>query len=153
MSSKKKKILFTLAIYLSIALITLTANLMIQSSKTQGYIQHFKEQNGEQILEELSDTYKLIMESYSNYKLDKEAKAKVTHQLNRLNKELRKVDKEINSRNVPHPINFSFIYQDMKLVNLALADSTKDGVITVIVLHAMEGLGDLKKEITYIQYR
>jgi hypothetical protein len=73
--------------------------------------------------------------------------------LNALNRKLQEVDRKLNNQDVGHRIDFSFVYHDIKLVNLSLSDATKDDIVPVIVLHAMEGIGDLKKEITYIQYR
>ncbi|SDX17375.1 hypothetical protein SAMN05444487_11189 [Marininema mesophilum] len=153
MNDKMKNLLRTLLIYLCIVALTLVLNHFYDRSQTQSYIEEYKALKGSQLLNEISDTYKLTVEQHSNYRLNKEMKRKLVDRLNYLRSELHKVDQQINKGNVDHPIEFSFIDHDIKLVNLALSDSTKDDIIPVIVLHSMEGLGELKKEITYIQYR
>ncbi|MDR6224413.1 hypothetical protein [Desmospora profundinema] len=153
MSDKWKPLLRSLLIYLTIIAITILGTQYYQQKQTQSYIQSFKDKKGQHILNEISDTYKMTIEHYSNYKLNKERKKELINKLNRLSSELRKVDEQINTGDVGDRIDFSFIYHDIKLVNIALADTTKDDIIPVIVLHGMEGLGELKKEITYMEYR
>ncbi|SFS60958.1 hypothetical protein [Marininema halotolerans] len=153
MNDKLKKILRTSLTYLCIVVLTLVLNHFYDQSRTQSYIEEFKERKGAQLLNEISETYKTTVEQHSNYKLNKEMKRKLIDRLNRLSSQLHTVDQQINRGHVDHPIDFTFIYHDIKLVNLTLSDATKDDIIPVIVLHSMEGIGELKKEITYIQYR
>ncbi|GGE11787.1 hypothetical protein GCM10011571_11480 [Marinithermofilum abyssi] len=148
-----KNSLRTATIYLIVVIITLGGHTYYQAYKTQEYVDEFKALKGQSVIGEISDTYKSTIEHYSNYKLNKEAKHKIIRKLNKLSEELRKIDLQINSRDVYHQIDFSFIYHDIKLVNITLSDTTKDDIVPVIVLHAMEGLGEIKKEITYIEYR
>src|SRR5690606_25395691 len=102
----------------------------------------------------ISDTYKTIIEYYSNYKLSREAKTQLVKRLEQLQEKLEEVDNQLNkTKPIPHKIDFAFIYHDMKLVRLSLSDTTKDDIVPVIVLHANEGLKELEKEITYIEYR
>ncbi|PTX59970.1 hypothetical protein C8P63_110115 [Melghirimyces profundicolus] len=153
MKDQWKFVLRTGLIYLSVIAVTLVANGYYREYQTQVYIDRFKEEKGMRILNEISETYKITMEHYSNYKLNREMKQRLVDKLNKLNNDLRKVEESVNSGEVSHQIDFSFLYHDIKLVNIALSDTSKDDVVPVIVLHAMEGLGELKKEITYIQYR
>ncbi|PTM58784.1 hypothetical protein [Desmospora activa] len=153
MRAKWKPLLRSLLIYLVIIGVTLLGDQYYQQKQTQSYIQHFKDKKGQYLLNEIADTYKMTIELYSNYKLNKERKKGLVKKLNQLSNDLRKIDQEINSGNANHRIDFSFVYHDIKLVNIALSDSTKDDIIPVIILHGMEGLGELKKEITYIEYR
>lgn len=153
MNEKRKSISRMGLIYLFVILATLVSNSWYQQVRTQNYIDRFEEEKGLKILDEISDTYKITMENYSNYKLSREMKQRLIDKLSKLSHDLHRVDESIHSKDVVHRMDFSFIYHDIKLVKLALSDSTKDDIVPVIVLHAMEGLGDLKKEITYIRYR
>ncbi len=153
MNEKWRSILRTGLIYLFVIVATLVVHSGYQQMRTQNYIDRFEEEKGMKILDEISDTYKITVENYSNYKLSREMKQRLIGKLNKLSHDLRRVEKSIHSEDVVHRIDFSFIYHDIKLVKLALSDSTKDDIVPVIVLHAIEGLGDLKKEITYIRYR
>lgn len=118
------------------------------------YIQAYKDAGGHEVLGDISDTYKLIVENYSNYKLGTDTKRKIVRTLDQLQDQLEEVDRQINqNKSIQHKIDFSFIYHDMKLVRLSLSDTTKDDIVPVIVLHANEGLKELEKEITYIEYR
>lgn len=153
MSVKWKPWLRSLLTYVIIIGLTLWGAHIYQQKQTQSYIQDFKDNKGQKILNEISDTYKSTIEHYSNYKLTKQKKKEIADKLNHLSSELRKVDEQINADNVGHRIDFSFVYHDIKLVHIALSDTTKDDIIPVIILHGMEGLGELKKEITYIEYR
>jgi hypothetical protein len=120
--------------------------------QTKNYINDYQRLGGGKVINDIADTYKLIIENYSNYKLSRELKMKIVDRLNRLSAQLRAVDERINARELERRVDFSFVYHDIKLVNLSLSDATKDDIVPVIVLHAMEGLGDLKREITYIRY-
>ncbi|MFD1426132.1 hypothetical protein JOD24_001145 [Kroppenstedtia sanguinis] len=153
MNEKWRSILRTGLIYLFVIVATLVVHSGYQQMRTQNYIDRFEEEKGMKILDEISDTYKITVENYSNYKLSREMKQRLIGKLNKLSHDLRRVEESIHSEDVVHRIDFSFIYHDIKLVKLALSDSTKDDIVPVIVLHAIEGLGDLKKEITYIRYR
>ncbi|MFC4078027.1 hypothetical protein [Salinithrix halophila] len=153
MNDKLKRLLRVVLVYIVVVAITLVMNGFYEKHRTQEYIDEFKELKGHHLLNEISDTYKITIEQYSNYKLNREMKRKLVERLNKLSGDLRKVDHQINAQDVRYHIDFSFIYHDIKLVNIALSDATKDDIVPVIVLHSMEGLGELKKEITYIQYR
>lgn len=154
MKDKLKQWSKTGLIYVVVIILTVVATNFYHQHGTKRYIEAYKDAGGHEVLSDISDTYKLIIERYSNYKLGTETKAKMVRELENLREKLKEVDQEIN-RNKPiqHKIDFSFVYHDMKLVRLSLSDSTKDDIIPVIVLHASEGLKELEKEITYIEYR
>lgn len=140
-------------IYLIVALVSILSYMYYQYLQTQSYMEKYQKLGGREVISNISDTYKETIEMYSNYKLNKETKQKVIDKLNMLSRKLQEIDRQINTKEVDHQIDFSFVYHDIKLVNLSLSDATKDDIVPVIVLHAMEGIGDLKKEITYIEYR
>ncbi|MDN4593760.1 hypothetical protein [Polycladomyces subterraneus] len=138
--------------YLIIAVVTVLLMIYYEQAQTKNYIEDYQRLGGSKVINDISDTYKLIMERYSNYKLSREMKIKIVDRLNRLSAQLQEVDERINTREVDRRVDFSFVYHDIKLVNLSLSDASKDDIVPVIVLHAMEGLGELKREITYIRY-
>lgn len=141
-------------IYAIIIALTVVATHLYHEQGTKRYIQAFKDAGGHDVLGEIGDTYKQIMEYYSNYKLGSDTKKKIVKELEELREALEEVDRKINyNRTIEHKIDFSFVYQDMKLVRLSLSDTTKDDIVPVIVLHASEGLKELEKAITYIEYR
>jgi hypothetical protein len=144
----------TALIYMVVIIVAVVATHFYHQYKTDRYIQAYKDAGGQQVLSDIADTYKMVVERYSNYRLGTDTKAKMVQELGNLAKELAEVDRQINQNNsIDHKINFSFIYHDMKLVRLSLSDATKDDIIPVIVLHASEGLKELEKEIMYIEYR
>ncbi|BCU82773.1 hypothetical protein JIR001_25560 [Polycladomyces abyssicola] len=138
--------------YLIIAVVTVLLMIYYEQAQTKNYIDDYRRLGGSKVINDISDTYKLIIEQYSNYKLNRELKIKIVDRLKRLSAQLQEVDERINTREVDRRVDFSFVYHDIKLVNLALSDSSKDDIVPVIVLHAMEGLGELKREIIYIRY-
>lgn len=141
-------------IYTVIIALTVMATHFYHEQGTKRYIQAYKDAGGNEVLSDISDAYKQIIEYYSNYKLGSDTKKKIVAELEELRQALEEVDREINyDRTIEHKIDFSFVYQDMKLVRLSLSDTTKDDVVPVIVLHASEGLKELEKAITYIEYR
>ncbi|WP_149026975.1 hypothetical protein [Novibacillus thermophilus] len=141
-------------IYAVVIVLTVVATHFYHERETMRYIQAYKDAGGDEVLSDISDTYKLIVENYSNYKLGTDTKRKIVRTLDQLQDQLEEVDRQINqNKSIQHKIDFSFIYHDMKLVRLSLSDTTKDDIVPVIVLHANEGLKELEKEITYIEYR
>lgn len=141
-------------IYIAVIALSIVGTDVYHQQSTKKYIHAYKEAGGDKILSAISDTYKTIIEYYSNYKLSREMKADMIKRLEELQGKLEAVDSELNRRKpIAHKINFAFIYHDMKLVRLSLSDTTKDDIVPVIVLHANEGLKELEKEITYIEYR
>ena len=154
MKDKLKKWSISALIYFVVIVLSVVATNVYHEQSTKKYIQSFNEAGGEQVLRDISDTYKFIMENYSNYKLGVDRKKKIINELDKLREQLEEVDTTINkSKSIQHKIDFSFVYHDMKLVRLSLSDTTKDDIVPVIVLHANEGLKDLEKEITYIEFR
>lgn len=154
MKAKLKQWSRTGMVYVIVIILTVVATHLYHEQGTNRYIQAYKDAGGHEVLSEISDTYKLVMENYSNYKLGTDTKKKIVKELERLREELEEVDRQINqNKPIQHKIDFSFIYHDMKLVRLSLSDTTKDDIVPVIVLHANEGLKELEKEITYIEYR
>lgn len=145
----KKGLVFAL-----VAILSAVATNLYAHQKTEQYVQKFKDAGGQQILSEISDTYKTVIEYYSNYKLSQETKVSMMKKLEALRDKLKEVDRTVNqTKPGQHRIDFSFVLHDMKLVRLSLSDTTKDDIIPVIVLHASEGLKELEKEITYIEYQ
>jgi hypothetical protein len=153
MSERLRKWSMNVISCLIVAVVAILAYVFHQRDQAHEYVEQYKALGGAEVIAELADTYKGTIELYSNYKLTREAKQKIMDKLNALNRKLQEVDRKLNSQEVGQRIDFSFVYHDIKLVNLSLSDATKDDIVPVIVLHAMEGIGDLKKEITYIQYR
>ncbi|MBN2908870.1 hypothetical protein JQC72_04940 [Polycladomyces sp. WAk] len=152
MNNRWKRWFRSVLTYLIIAVATVLLMIYYEQVQTKNYIDDYQQLGGSKVINDISDTYKLIIEHYSNYKLNRELKIKIVDRLNRLSAQLQEVDERINTREIDRRVDFSFVYHDIKLVNLALSDASKDDVVPVIVLHAMEGLGDLKREITYIRY-
>ncbi|WP_054948702.1 hypothetical protein [Numidum massiliense] len=145
----KKGLIYVIAIALTIVAVHL-----YQERETNKYIHTYKRAGGDKVLSDISDTYKSVIEHYSNYKLSRETKARMIKRLEKLRGELEEVDRQINRRRpIAHKINFTYVFHDMKLVRLSLSDTTKDDIVPVIVLHANEGLKELEKEITYIEFR
>lgn len=124
-----------------------------EMESAKSYISYYEKLGGGQLVLEITDTYKEMMELFSNYKLNKDAKKKLADHLEELSKKLQRVDIQLHSGERPVHLDFSYIYQDVKLVNISLSDPTKEDVIPVIVLHAMEGIGELKKQIVTIEAR
>lgn len=154
MKAKVKQWSKTGLVYVIVIVLTVVATHFYLEQGTKRYIQAYKDAGGHEVLRDISDTYKHVIENYSNYKLDPETKQKIVKELEGLKGELEEVDRQINQhKSIQHKIDFSFIYHDMKLVRLSLSDTTKDDIVPVIVLHASEGLKELEKEITYIEYR
>lgn len=152
MNNRWKRWFRSVLTYLIIAVSTVLLMMYYEQVQTKNYINDYQRLGGGKVINDIADTYKLIIENYSNYKLSRELKMKIVDRLNRLSAQLRAVDERINARELERRVDFSFVYHDIKLVNLTLSDATKDDIVPVIVLHAMEGLGDLKREITYIRY-
>lgn len=154
MQDKVKQWTRAAVVYAIVIALTVVAVSLYQQQETRTYMAAYKDAGGHEVLSDIGDTYKLIMEHYSNYKLNPDTKRRIVRQLEALRGELKEVDHKING-NKPgtRKINFSFVYHDMKLVRLSLSDTTKDDIVPVIVLHASEGLKELEKDITYIEFR
>ncbi|MBD1373618.1 hypothetical protein IC620_14825 [Hazenella sp. IB182357] len=139
--------------YIMIIVMAVAGYLYYENMQTKRYIRAVEQQGGLTYINEISNTYKSTIEMYSNYKLNKERKAEIVVKLNELRKKLEQVEQQVEDHEIDHPINYAAVYHDMKLVNVILTDFSNDEIIPIVVLHAIEGIGDLKKEITYIEYR
>ncbi|MFD1406695.1 hypothetical protein ACFQ49_00635 [Kroppenstedtia eburnea] len=84
MNEKWKSISRMGLIYLFVILATLVSNSWYQQVRTQNYIDRFEEEKGLKILDEISDTYKITMENYSNYKQSREMKQRLIDKLSKL---------------------------------------------------------------------
>ena len=85
-------------IYLVVIVLTVVATNWYHQAGTKKYIQSFNEADGHGVLREISDTYKAIMENYSNYKLGVGTKKRMVQQLESFRKQLEEVDKQINQK-------------------------------------------------------
>lgn len=153
MNERLKKLLQQAGIYVVVAAMAIFLYKYVIDLQTKYYVEQYKTTGCSKVIQDIADTYKTTIELYSNYKLSKPMKQNIMNKLNVLNNELHKADMNMNKKSIENRVDFSYIYHDLKLVNLSLSDVTKDDVVPVVVLHAMEGLGELKKELTYIQYR
>jgi hypothetical protein len=153
MSDRLKEWLKTAGIYGLVAALAVAANLYHLRSQTRSYIEEFRELGGDRLINELAETYKSTIEMYSNYKLNKDTKPKIVAKLNEIHRKLQEVDNRLHQGDSERRIDFSYVYHDINLVNLSLSDVTKDDIVPVVVLHAIEGVGELKKELTYVEFK
>lgn len=121
-----------------------------EGQEAKSYVSAYAKLGGGQTVNEITETYSLIMEQYSNYKLNKEVKKKLVNRLNLLTKKLQEIEIQLSSEKQSERFDFAYLYQDAKLVSLSLSDPTKDDVVPVVVLHASEGIGEWKKHIVNI---
>ncbi|WP_124728069.1 hypothetical protein [Staphylospora marina] len=153
MSERLKAWLRTAGVYGLVAALAVGAHMYYLSTRSTSWIEEFREAGGYRLVSELGDTYKSIIEMYSNYKLNKDSKPKIVSRLGEIHRKLQEVEQKLQQADGERRIDFSYVYHDIKLVSLSLSDVTKDDIVPVIVLHAMEGVGDLKKQLTYVEYR
>lgn len=119
----------------------------------KSYVEAYVKLGGSQTVNEITETYSLIMEQYSNYKLNKDVKKKLVDRLNLLSKKLQQIEIQLSSEQQSQKLDFAYLYQDAKLVSLSLSDPTKDDVVPVVVLHASEGIGEWKKQVVNMNQR
>lgn len=122
----------------------------VEDQEAKSFVEAYAKLGGSQAVNEITETYSLIMEQYSNYKLTKDVKKKLVDRLNLLSKKLQQIEIQIGSEKQSERLDFAYLYQDVKLVSLSLSDPTKDDVVPVVVLHASEGIGEWKKQIVNI---
>ncbi|WP_027417309.1 hypothetical protein [Aneurinibacillus terranovensis] len=138
-----KKILF----YTLIAAAVYLGFIKYQSYVSHQYLNEFRALKGEETVEHLAGLYKEIIDYQSTYKLTPQTQANLVQAVLKTGKQLKDIDNKLKAKYPERHIDFSYVYQDLFLVVKQIQDKANDAKLSAMVVHAVEGLGNLKVQL------
>jgi hypothetical protein len=118
-----------------------------QAYQSEQYVSAFRTLKGEETIDQLAGLYKEIIEYQATYKLTPQAGAQLVQKLLLTGKRLKDVDQKLKEKYSAQHVDFSYVYQDLFLVTKQIQDKANDAKLSVMVVHAVEGLGNVKIQI------
>jgi hypothetical protein len=128
-----------------LALSTLYLGVMkYQDHLAQQYRDEFRLEKGDETIDHLAHQYKDIVDYQAAYKLTPQNQAALVQALLKTGNQLKAIDQEMKNKYPARHIDFSYVYQDLLLVIKQLQDKANDAKLSVMVVHAIEGVGNIK---------
>lgn len=121
--------------------------LKYQEYQSQQYLNDFRALKGEKTVEKILSLYKDIVDYQATYKLTPQNSDNLVYELLKAGKDLKDIEDKIRVKYPNQYIDFSYIYQDLFLVVKQLQDKTNDAKLGAMVVHAVEGVGNLKVQL------
>ncbi|WCK55901.1 hypothetical protein PP175_08280 [Aneurinibacillus sp. Ricciae_BoGa-3] len=115
-----------------------------QAHLAQQYREEFRAVKGDETVDQLARLYKEIVDYQAAYKLTPQNQAIIVQSLLKTGKQLKDIDQEMKSKYPARHVDFSYVYQDLLLVVKQLQDKANDAKLSVMVVHAIEGVGNIK---------
>ncbi|SDG86907.1 hypothetical protein SAMN04489735_1004154 [Aneurinibacillus thermoaerophilus] len=143
----KKKIGKYLILYMFILTVFYLGFMKYQQHVAASYLTEFQALHGEEVIEQISTIYKDILEYQARYKLTPQVSAQLAQNLLVTGKKLKDVDQKLKQKYPHRHVDFSYLYQDLFLVVKQLQDKANDTKLGIMVVHAVEGLGNVKVQI------
>lgn len=111
------------------------------------YVAAFRAMHGEETLDQMAALYKDIIEYQATYKLTPQTSAQLVQNLLVAGKKLKDIDQKMKQAYPEQHVDFSYLYQDLFLVVKQIQDKANDAKLAVMVVHAVEGLGNVKVQL------
>lgn len=111
------------------------------------YMTAFRAMHGEETLDAMAALYKEIVEYQATYKLTPQMSAQLVQNLLVTGKKLKDIDQKLKQAYPEQHVDFSYLYQDLFLVIKQIQDKANDAKLAVMVVHAVEGLGNAKVQL------
>lgn len=111
------------------------------------YLNDFRGFKGEQTVERILSLYKEIVEYQATYKLTPKNVDNLEYELLKAGKQLKDVEDKMRAKYPNQYVDFSYIYQDLFLVVKQIQDKSNDAKLGAMVVHAVEGVGNLKVQL------
>ncbi|WCN36926.1 hypothetical protein [Aneurinibacillus uraniidurans] len=111
------------------------------------YMAAFRAMQGEETLDKMAALYKEIVEYQATYKLTPQMSAQLVQNLLVTGKKLKDIDQKLKQAYPEQHVDFSYLYQDLFLVIKQIQDKANDAKLAVMVVHAVEGLGNAKVQL------
>jgi hypothetical protein len=143
----KKKIGKQLVLYTLILAVVYLGIIKYQQYTTDSYLAEFRALRGEETIEHMGTLYKDILEYEATYKLTPQVSAQLVQNLLATGKKLKEIDQKLKQKYPQKHVDFSYLYQDLFLVVRQLQDKANDAKLAVMVVHAVEGLGNIKVQL------
>jgi hypothetical protein len=121
--------------------------LKYQQYTQQMYLTEFRALHGEEVIEHMGTLYKDILEYQATYKLTPQVSAQLAQNLLVTGKKLKDIDQKMKQKYSQKHVDFSYLYQDLFLVVKQLQDKANDAKLGIMVVHAVEGLGNVKVQL------
>lgn len=118
-----------------------------QNYQSQKYLNDFRVLKGEQTVEKILSLYKEIIEYQATYKLTPKNSDRLVYELSKTGKQLKEIEEKMRTKHPNEYIDFSYIYQDIYLVVKQIQDKSNDAKLAAMVVHGVEGIGNLKVQL------
>ncbi|MBN6188407.1 hypothetical protein JQN58_16275 [Aneurinibacillus sp. BA2021] len=139
-----KKIGKQAVVYMLVLSLLYLGFIKYQQYSAERYLTDFQALHGEETLERMGTLYKDILEYQSTYKLTPQVSAQLVQNLLSTGKKLKEIEQALKQQHPRYHVDFSYLYQDLFLVVKQLQDKANDAKLSIMVVHAVEGLGNAK---------
>jgi hypothetical protein len=142
-----RKIGKQLVLYMLILAVLYLGFIKYQQYRMDSYLAEFHVLRGEETIERMGTLYKDIVEYQATYKLTPQMSVQLVQNLLATGKKLKDIDQKLKQEYPQQHVDFSYLYQDLFLVVKQLQDKANDAKLAVMVVHAVEGLGNVKVQL------
>ncbi|MCI1692622.1 hypothetical protein [Aneurinibacillus aneurinilyticus] len=143
----KKKLGKKFLLYTLVLAVLYLGFIKYQQYSADNYLEEFRALHGEETIEQLATLYKDIVEYQATYRLTPQVSAQLVQNLLATGKKLKDIDQKLKQKYPRQHVDFSYLYQDLFLVVKQIQDKANDAKLAVMVVHAVEGLGNIKVQI------
>lgn len=143
----KKKIGKQIVLYMLVLSLLYLGFIKYQQQQAERYLADFQALRGEETMEHMGTLYKDVLEYQSTYKLTPQVSAQLVQNLLAAGKKLKDIDQKLKQQYPRQHVDFSYLYQDLFLVVKQLQDKGNDAKLSIMVVHAVEGLGNAKMQL------